>query len=142
MRRGTNNWYEFITVYYRLNILFTYFLSQKKYRLNVLKLLQGDMYDDEKPPVINEMKKIVTQVEERENHPWHKFLGNLTGDAFTGCGKTHGLCPSCALPGRAKPIAARIFDVTAARFPLCMIRMTDGGVFPRPGKPRPSERQK
>ena len=82
MRRGTNNWYEFITVYYRLNILFTYFLSQKKYRLDVLKLLQGDMYDEEKPPVINEMKKIVSQVEERENHPWHKLLGSLTGDAF------------------------------------------------------------
>ncbi|HTS70942.1 MAG TPA: NAD(P)/FAD-dependent oxidoreductase [Terriglobia bacterium] len=82
MRRGTNNWYEFINLYYRLNILFTYFLSQKKYRLDVLKLLQGDMYDDEKPPVLNEMRRIVTQVEERESHPWHKHLGNLTGDAF------------------------------------------------------------
>src|SRR5271157_231906 len=82
MRTGTNNWYEFITVYYRLNILFTYFLSQKKYRLDVLKLLQGDMYDEEKPQVLNEMRDIVTQVEQRESHPWHKLLGNLTAGAF------------------------------------------------------------
>ncbi len=82
MRRGTNNWYEFITVYYRLNVLFTYFLNQKKYRLAVLKLLQGDMYDEEKPAVLDEMRKTVTQVEQRESHPWHRLLGTLTGDTF------------------------------------------------------------
>lgn len=82
MRRGTNNWYEFITVYYRLNILFTYFLNQAKYRLDVLKLLQGDMYDEEKPKVLSEMREMVTEVESNTNHPWHKFLGNLTGDSF------------------------------------------------------------
>jgi 1H-pyrrole-2-carbonyl-[peptidyl-carrier protein] chlorinase len=82
MRRGTNNWYEFITLYYRLNILFTHFLSQKKYRLDVLKLLQGDMYDEEKPQVLSEMRRVVTEVEERATHPWHNYLGNLTGDAF------------------------------------------------------------
>jgi flavin-dependent dehydrogenase len=82
MRCGINNWYEFISVYYRLNVLFTYFISQKKYRLDVLKLLQGDMYDEEKPAVLSEMRKIVTQVEERENHPWHKLLGDLTAGAY------------------------------------------------------------
>ena len=43
---GTKNWYDFITVYYRLNVLFTYFINDPKYRLDVLKLLQGDVYDD------------------------------------------------------------------------------------------------
>ena len=65
-----------------MNVLFTYFISQKKYRLDVLKLLQGDMYDEEKPPVLNEMRKLVTTVEQRESHPWHKLLGNLTADAY------------------------------------------------------------
>ncbi len=41
LRLGTKNWYEFITVYYRLNVLFTYFLNDSTYRLDVLKLLQG-----------------------------------------------------------------------------------------------------
>ena len=47
IRRGTTNWYEFIKVYYRLNVLFTYFITDKRYRLDVLKLLQGDVYDAE-----------------------------------------------------------------------------------------------
>ena len=82
MRRGTNNWYEFISLYYRLNVLFTYFLNQRQHRLHVLKLLQGDMYDEERPAVLNEMRRLVTDVESRETHPWHKLLGNLTGDSF------------------------------------------------------------
>src|SRR3974390_2109214 len=40
LRLGTKNWYDFITVYYRLNVLFTYFISDRRYRLDVLKMLQ------------------------------------------------------------------------------------------------------
>jgi 1H-pyrrole-2-carbonyl-[peptidyl-carrier protein] chlorinase len=82
MRRGTRNWYEFITVYYRLNVLFTAFIEDPKYRLDVLKLLQGDLYDVDDPPVLKEMRRIVTDVENRPNHPWHKLLGDLTSEAF------------------------------------------------------------
>ncbi|HEY6274410.1 MAG TPA: NAD(P)/FAD-dependent oxidoreductase [Terriglobales bacterium] len=82
MRRGTRNWYEFITVYYRLNVLFTAFIEDPKYRLDVLKLLQGDLYDVDDPPVLREMRRIVTDVERRPNHPWHKLLGDLTSEAF------------------------------------------------------------
>jgi 1H-pyrrole-2-carbonyl-[peptidyl-carrier protein] chlorinase len=82
MRRGTRNWYEFITVYYRLNVLFTAFIEDPKYRIDVLKLLQGDLYDVDDPPVLKEMRRIVTDVEKRPNHPWHKLLGDLTSEAF------------------------------------------------------------
>jgi FADH2 O2-dependent halogenase len=82
MRRGTKNWYEFITVYYRLNVLFTAFVEDPRYRLDVLKLLQGDLYDTDSPPVLAEMRRIVADVEGRPNHPWHKLLGNLTNEAF------------------------------------------------------------
>lgn len=82
MRRGTTNWYEFISVYYRLNVLFTAFVQDPRYRIDVLKLLQGDLYEEQKPPVLEEMKRIVREVERRENHPWHKLLGDLTGDVF------------------------------------------------------------
>ncbi|HUI43276.1 MAG TPA: NAD(P)/FAD-dependent oxidoreductase [Terriglobia bacterium] len=82
MRRGTKNWYEFITVYYRLNVLFTAFIEDPKYRLDVLKLLQGDLYDTDSPPVLQEMRRIVSDVESRPNHPWHKLLGDLTNEAF------------------------------------------------------------
>jgi FADH2 O2-dependent halogenase len=85
IRRGTKNWYDFISVYYRLNVLFTYFINEPKYRLDVLKLLQGDVYDDAAPPVLREMKQLVTEVEQNEKHIWHKLLGDLTTNAFAQC---------------------------------------------------------
>lgn len=82
IRRGTNNWYNFINVYYRLNILFTAFVNDPRYRLDVLKLLQGDVYDEDEPPVLKRMREIVTTVEQNQNHVWHQLLGDLTADAF------------------------------------------------------------
>jgi FADH2 O2-dependent halogenase len=82
IRRGVRNWYEFITLYYRLNILFTAFILDPRYRIDVLKLLQGDLYDEEEPPVLQRMRRIVTAVEQNENHVWHKMLGGLTSNAF------------------------------------------------------------
>src|SRR5262249_36867993 len=75
IRRGTNNWYEFISVYYRLNVLFSYFINREEYRLDVLKLLQGDVYDEESPPVLQKMKELVREVEENPTHVWHRLLG-------------------------------------------------------------------
>jgi len=83
IRRGVKNWYDFINVYYRLNVLFTAFIIDKRYRLEVLKLLQGDVYDDDQPAVIKKMQETVAEVERNERHPWHNLLGTLTQNAFT-----------------------------------------------------------
>ena len=83
IRRGTQNWYDFITVYYRLNVLFTYFVRDRRYRLDVLKLLQGDVYDEEPPAVLQTMRDMVAKVEHNPKHPWHKSLGDLTANAFS-----------------------------------------------------------
>src|SRR4029077_18353845 len=82
LRRGTNNWYNFISVYYRLNVLFTAFILDPRYRLDVLKLLQGDVYDEEEPAVLTRMRNIVVEVEKNPKHIWHKLLGDLTANAF------------------------------------------------------------
>ncbi len=82
IRRGVKNWYDFISVYYRLNVLFTAFILDKRYRLEVLKLLQGDVYDEDQPEVVQKMRETVAQVEQNVKHPWHQLLGELTGDAF------------------------------------------------------------
>jgi FADH2 O2-dependent halogenase len=79
---GTKNWYDFISVYYRLNVLFTYFVTDKRYRLDVLKLLQGDVYDEAQPPVLEKMRKMFSDVERHPEHPWHQLLGSLTSHAF------------------------------------------------------------
>jgi len=82
IRAGTKNWYDFISVYYRLNILFTRFINDDRYRLDILKLLQGDVYDDEQPEVLQRMKDTVKAVESDEGHLWHKLLGDLTANEF------------------------------------------------------------
>ena len=83
LRRGTKNWYEFISVYYRLNVLFTAFVQDERYRLDVVKLLQGDVYDEDEPNVLTIMKNIVSEVERNEKHIWHRYLGELTAHAFS-----------------------------------------------------------
>lgn len=82
IKRGTKNWYEFISLYYRLNFLFTAFINDPRYRLDMLKLLQGDVYDEDSPPVLTRMREIVSTVENNKNHAWHQYLGDLTADAF------------------------------------------------------------
>jgi flavin-dependent dehydrogenase len=78
LRRGVSNWYQFISVYYRLNILFTAFVQDPRYRLDVLKMLQGDVYEDDGgSSVLSEMQEIVEAVEQDPQHLWHKYLGDL-----------------------------------------------------------------
>lgn len=82
VRRGTKNWYEFISIYYRLNVLFTAFVEHERYRLDILKLLQGDVYDEDEPEVLKVMRETVSRVEQNEKHLWHRYLGELTAHAF------------------------------------------------------------
>lgn len=82
IRRGTRNWYRFISVYYRLNVLFTSFVIDPRYRLDVLKLLQGDVYDDDEPAVLTRMRDMVQAVESNPDHLLHRYLGDLTANAF------------------------------------------------------------
>jgi FADH2 O2-dependent halogenase len=77
LRKAVNNWYEFISIYYRLNILFTAFVQDPRYRLDVLKMLQGDVYDDEEPKALAAMREVVAAVEADETHLWRPFLGEL-----------------------------------------------------------------
>lgn len=81
MRRGVRNWYEFISIYYRLNILFTAFVQDPRYRLDVLKMLQGDVYDDEEPEALTKMREIAEAVENDPTHLWHPYLGSLRAPA-------------------------------------------------------------
>lgn len=77
LRRGVSNWYEFISIYYRLNILFTAFVADPRYRLDVLQMLQGDVYDEQEPVALARMREITKEVEKNPDHLWHKHLGTL-----------------------------------------------------------------
>jgi FADH2 O2-dependent halogenase len=77
LRRAVLSWYEFISVYYRLNVLFTAFVADPRYRIDVLKMLQGDVYDDQEPKALAAMKEVLAEVENDPGHLWHPYLGTL-----------------------------------------------------------------
>ena len=81
LRRGVSSWYDFISIYYRLNILFTAFIDDPRYRQDVIRMLQGDVYDGEEPPALGAMRDFVAAVEADPNHLWHNRLGNLKASA-------------------------------------------------------------
>ncbi|KKK06308.1 NAD(P)/FAD-dependent oxidoreductase [Micromonospora sp. HK10] len=83
LRRGVRYWYEFISIYYRLNVLFTAFVQDPRYRIDVLKMLQGDVYDDEEPKALVAMREAVAAVENNPDHLWHPYLGTLRAPAAT-----------------------------------------------------------
>jgi flavin-dependent dehydrogenase len=82
MRRGVRNWYEFICLYYRLNVLFTQFIRDPAYRLDLLQLLQGDVYDEEAPEVLQRMADKVRAVENNPKHMWHGLLNDLSANGL------------------------------------------------------------
>jgi flavin-dependent dehydrogenase len=77
LRRGVQIWYDFISMYYRLNVLFTAFIHDPAYRMDVIRMLQGDVYDTEEPGALKAMKEYVAAVEADPAHLWHGYLGNL-----------------------------------------------------------------
>ncbi|MGI5271965.1 NAD(P)/FAD-dependent oxidoreductase [Nonomuraea sp. CA-218870] len=77
LRRAVSYWYEFITIFYRLNVLFTAFVKDPRYRIDVLRMLQGDVYDGEEPRALTLMREVLKSVENDPSHVWHPFLGSL-----------------------------------------------------------------
>jgi FADH2 O2-dependent halogenase len=68
LKGGVNIWYEFIRLYYKLLPLFTHFIQSKSHRLEVLRLLQGEVYDRGDAPVLEAMRKYIKTVEQSDNH--------------------------------------------------------------------------
>jgi flavin-dependent dehydrogenase len=83
LKRAVLSWYEFISVYYRLNVLFTAFVQDPRYRVDVLKMLQGDVYDEVEPKALAAMKDILAVVENDPKHLWYPYLGTLRATAPT-----------------------------------------------------------
>jgi FADH2 O2-dependent halogenase len=83
IRRAMRNWYDFISVYYRLNVLFTAFVQDPRYRIDVLRMLQGDFYDADAPAALTAMREMVTTVENDPDHLWHPYLGTLRAPMTT-----------------------------------------------------------
>ncbi len=77
LRKGTEIWYEFIKMYYKLLPLFTYFIEAKQHRLQVLQLLQGEVYERGEAPVLQAMREYIEAVESSPNHVFKQQLSNI-----------------------------------------------------------------
>jgi len=80
LRSGVEVWYEFIKLYYKLMHLFTYFIDDEDHRLQVLQLLQGEVYDREQVPVLDAMRDIIHTVEKTPGHLWAPHLTDVPID--------------------------------------------------------------
>ena len=82
LRSGMEIWYEFIRLYYKLLPLFTYFVNSKKYRFQILQLLQGEVFDRGEVPVLDAMRKFAESVEGSENNLFKCRLMDIPIDAI------------------------------------------------------------
>ena len=80
VRAGVGIWYEFIRLYYKLLPLFTHFIQSKQHRLEVLRLLQGEVYDRKEVPVLDAMRNYIDTVEKSEKHLMKKSLTDISID--------------------------------------------------------------
>ena len=80
IRSGVGVWYEFIRLYYKLLPLFTHFIRSKSHRIEVLRLLQGEVYDRQEVPVLAAMRQYIETVEKNENHLLRKQLADIPID--------------------------------------------------------------
>lgn len=80
VRAGVGIWYEFIRLYYKLLPLFTHFIRSKTHRLEVLRLLQGEVYDRREVPVLAAMRKYIETVEKTNGHLLKQQLANIPID--------------------------------------------------------------
>lgn len=80
LRSGTEIWYEFIRLYYKLLPAFTHFIRSKAHRIEVLRLLQGEVFDRREVPVLDAMRKFIRTVETTPGHAFAGVLSNIPID--------------------------------------------------------------
>jgi FADH2 O2-dependent halogenase len=76
MRGGVDVWREFILLYYRLPPLFMELIAKPETRWQLLRLLQGQVYDRQSVPVLDRMREDIEAVERDPSHPWHPYCNN------------------------------------------------------------------
>jgi FADH2 O2-dependent halogenase len=76
LRGGVEIWYEFIRLYYKLLPLFTIFI-QSEYRVEILRLLQGEVFNRQDVRVLDVMRRYIDVVEKNENHVFRGQLSDI-----------------------------------------------------------------
>jgi 1H-pyrrole-2-carbonyl-[peptidyl-carrier protein] chlorinase len=69
-------WYEWITLYYRLQALFTWFSGKPEYKKDIQQLLQGEVFDKDAVKVLARMKKALAVIEADQNHAFRSMVSD------------------------------------------------------------------
>jgi len=90
LRGGVEIWYEFIRLYYKLLPLFTLFI-QSEYRVEILRLLQGEVFNRQDVRVLDVMRRYIAAVEQNEKHVFRGQLSDVPiEDILNAAGDDHG----------------------------------------------------
>lgn len=76
MLSGAAIWDDFIRLFYRLLPSFTHLL-ESEHRPAIMRMIQGDTYDRSDTAWLDEMRRIVREVEEADTHPWRGSLREI-----------------------------------------------------------------
>ena len=74
--RGVQIWYEWITLYYKLQALFTRFSGMSKYKADIQQLLQGEVFDKDAVKVLDRMKQALAAVQSDEDHAFRSLVSD------------------------------------------------------------------
>jgi FADH2 O2-dependent halogenase len=72
---GIRTWYEFIKIYYKLQNLFTHYLRKPSYKVELIRLLQGDVYDPDEITILDRLRADIQKI---ESTPGHAMQASLT----------------------------------------------------------------
>ena len=72
---GIAVWYDFIKIYYKLQNLFTHYIRKPQYRQQLVRLLQGEVYDPHEITVLDALR---TDIRRIEATPGHAMQAGLT----------------------------------------------------------------
>ncbi|NNF64864.1 MAG: NAD(P)/FAD-dependent oxidoreductase [Acidimicrobiia bacterium] len=84
LKSGVDVWYEFILLYYKLLHLFTHFVTHPQYKLEILRLLSGDVYDRSEVDVLDAMREKIATIENTPNHLLKDYIGDIPIDFRAG----------------------------------------------------------
>jgi FADH2 O2-dependent halogenase len=76
VQRGVQIWYEWITLYYKLQALFTRFSSRPEYKADIQQLLQGEVFDKDAVHVLERMKQALKVIEGTDDHAMKGLLSD------------------------------------------------------------------
>jgi FADH2 O2-dependent halogenase len=72
---GIRVWYDFIKIYYKLQNLFALHIRKGEYRDELLRLLQGEVYNPEEITVLDRLREDIRKI---ESTPGHVMQAELT----------------------------------------------------------------